>query len=69
MSSFVYNHAAEFDAAEAAMATWLKEGRLEAPVDIVNGFESMPRALMDMFESTGGGKRIVQVVDGDIAWY
>ena len=66
---FVYNHAAEFDAAEAAMAAWLTEGRLEAPVDLVTGFESMPRALMDMFESTSGGKRIVQVVEGEVACY
>ena len=66
---FVYNHSAEFDAAEAAMADWLIKGELEAPVDIVRGFEAMPRALMDMFESTGGGKRIVQVAEGDIARY
>ncbi|MYE86193.1 MAG: NADP-dependent oxidoreductase [Gammaproteobacteria bacterium] len=66
---FVYNHSAEFDAAEAAMAAWLTEGKLKAPVDVVSGFEAMPRALMDMFESTGGGKRIVQVVEGDIACY
>ena len=66
---FVYNHSAEFDAAEAAMADWLLKGELKAPVDVVKGFESMPQALMDMFESTGGGKRIVQVVDGDITRY
>ena len=43
--------------------------RLKAPVDVVSGIEAMPRALMDMFESTGGGKRIVCVVEGDIACY
>ena len=66
---FVYHHAAEFDAAEAAMAAWVADGQLTAPLDLVTGFDAMPRALMDMFESTGGGKRLVQVVEGEVVHY
>jgi len=66
---FVYNHLADFDNAEATMADWVRDGELHVPVDIVAGFESMPQALLDMFEGTGGGKRLVQVVEGEIACY
>ena len=60
---FVYNHADEFDRAKAQMAGWLREGLLRVVVDQVNGFENMPRALMEMYSGTGGGKRLVAVAD------
>ena len=64
---FVYNHQREFATAERRMAAWLKQGRLQVPVDIVKGFERMPEALMGMYQGTGGGKRMVQVSDGELA--
>lgn len=66
---FVYNHAQEFDAAEAAMAKWIREGKLRAVVDEIEGFEKMPDALMGMFTATGGGKRYVKLVPGPVAVY
>ena len=66
---FVYNHAQEFDAAEAAMAEWIREGSLRVVVDEVQGFEKMPEALMGMFTATGGGKRYVKLVPGPVAVY
>ncbi len=66
---FVYNHIPEFDAAEAAMAKWLRSGQLQVPIEVVQGFASMPTALMEMYQATGGGKRIVHVNQGPIAHY
>ena len=66
---FVYNHASEFEAAEAEMAEWIRTGRLRVIVDEVDGFEKMPQALMGMFTATGGGKRYVKVLPGPIAVY
>ena len=66
---FVYNHAQEFDAAEAAMAEWIREGRLRVVADEIQGFEKMPEALMGMFTATGGGKRYVKLVPGPVAVY
>jgi len=47
--------------AEAALARWLEDGRLKAPVDIVEGFENMPSALADMFAGKNRGKLMVRV--------
>lgn len=67
---FVYNHADEFDDAEAEMAAWLRSGELRVVVDQVNGFENMPRALMEMYSGTGGGKRLVAVAsNGEVPVY
>lgn len=66
---FVYNHAQEFDAAEAAMAAWIREGRLRVVADEIQGFENMPEALMGMFTATAGGKRYVKLLPGAVAVY
>lgn len=64
---FVYNHARDFDRAEAQMAGWLRSGELRVLIDELTGFERMPEALMGMFTGTGGGKRLVRVKDGPVA--
>jgi len=52
-----YNRRAQ---AEAALARWVDEGRLKAPVDVVEGFENMPSALAGMFAGKNRGKRMVR---------
>jgi len=47
--------------AEAALGRWLDEGKLKAPVDIVEGFEQMPSALAGMFAGKNRGKLMVRV--------
>lgn len=47
--------------AETALATWVENGRLKAPVDIVEGFENMPAALEGMFAGKNKGKLMVRV--------
>jgi NADPH-dependent curcumin reductase CurA len=47
--------------AEDALAGWLADGRLKAPVDIVEGFEKMPTALAGMFAGKNRGKLMVRV--------
>ena len=64
---FVYNHASEFDSTEMVMAQWIREGRLRAVVDEIEGFERMPEALMEMFTGTSGGKRYVKLLSGPMA--
>jgi len=53
-----YNRKAQ---AEAALARWLAEGKLKAPVDVVEGFEKMPSALAGMFAGKNKGKLMVRV--------
>jgi NADPH-dependent curcumin reductase CurA len=47
--------------AENALASWLAQGKLKAPVDIVEGFEKMPAALAGMFAGKNRGKLMVRV--------
>jgi NADPH-dependent curcumin reductase CurA len=47
--------------AEARLAHWVEQGRLKAIIDIVDGLENAPRALMDLFEGNNRGKRAVRV--------
>ncbi|CAM3722919.1 NADP-dependent oxidoreductase [Litorimonas haliclonae] len=62
---FVYNHAHEFDQAEEAIADWIKSGQLRALVDIEDGFEHMPAALMGLYSGKNKGKRLVRVTPGE----
>jgi NADPH-dependent curcumin reductase CurA len=47
--------------AEAALAGWVEEGKLKAPVDIVEGFANMPAALEGLFAGKNKGKLMVRV--------
>jgi NADPH-dependent curcumin reductase CurA len=47
--------------AETALAGWVADGKLKAPVDIVEGFEEMPTALAGMFAGKNRGKLMVRV--------
>jgi NADPH-dependent curcumin reductase CurA len=47
--------------AENALADLLAQGRLKAPVDIVEGFEKMPAALAGLFAGKNRGKLMVRV--------
>ena len=44
----------------AQMAQWLKEGRIKYHEDIMEGFENMPRAFIDMLEGKNTGKMLVK---------
>ncbi len=47
--------------AEEALSRWLAEGKLKAPVDVVEGFANMPKALEGLFAGKNKGKLMVRV--------
>jgi NADPH-dependent curcumin reductase CurA len=47
--------------AEAALASLIAQGKLKAPVDVVEGFEKMPAALVGLFAGHNRGKLMVRV--------
>ena len=53
-----YNRKAQ---AEAALARLLEQGKLKAPVDVIEGFEKMPSALAGMFAGKNKGKLMVKL--------
>jgi len=48
-------------AAEASLSDWLKSGALKAPVDVVEGLEHAPQALVDLLGGRNRGKMMVRV--------
>lgn len=62
---FVYHHQAEFAEAEEKISRWILEGKLSALVDIQDGFDKMPQALMGLYSSQNIGKRMVRVSEGE----
>jgi NADPH-dependent curcumin reductase CurA len=47
--------------AEDRLAQWISEGRIKAELDIFDGFERAPEALIGLFEGNNRGKRAVRV--------
>jgi hypothetical protein len=61
---FVYNHAADFSRAEAALAALIAEGRLTLQQTVLDGFERMPEGLIGLFTGKNTGKMCVRVTPG-----
>ena len=47
--------------AEARLARWVAEGRIKAVVDVVDGLDKAPEALIGLFEGRNKGKMAVRV--------
>ncbi|HOA94590.1 MAG TPA: NADP-dependent oxidoreductase [Quisquiliibacterium sp.] len=57
----VTDHFARRHQAERALAGWLRDGRLKAPMDIVEGFERVPQALVDLLHGRNRGKMMIRI--------
>jgi NADPH-dependent curcumin reductase CurA len=58
---FIYEMAEHFERAEEQLARWIAEGRLHYEEDVLEGLESMPAALIRLFEGKNTGKQLVRV--------
>lgn len=47
--------------AEARLAHWVANGAIKAVVDVVDGLEKAPQALIGLFEGSNRGKRAVRI--------
>ncbi|MBY0322307.1 MAG: NADP-dependent oxidoreductase [Reyranella sp.] len=47
--------------AEARLARWVEEGKIKAIVDVVDGLDKAPQALIGLFEGRNKGKMAVRV--------
>jgi NADPH-dependent curcumin reductase CurA len=48
-------------AAEAELAAWLRDGKIRAVEDVIDGLENAPRALLGLLHGENRGKRMVRV--------
>ena len=63
----VFDHAAEFAAAEARLLEWYTAGELVGTEELIDGLEQAPRALSGLFSGENRGVRLVHVADPDSA--
>lgn len=62
MQGFIIsNYAEKFPEGIAQLSTWLSEDKLTYSETIVEGFEAIPKAFLDLFEGKNKGKMIVQL--------
>jgi len=62
MQGFIVgNYAGKFPHAMQHLATWLKEEKLTYSETIVEGFDQVPQAFIDLFEGKNIGKMIIQL--------
>lgn len=57
----VSNYSAKFPEAMKTLAKWLAEDKLEYTETVVNGFENIPKAFIDLFDGKNKGKMIVKI--------
>jgi len=62
MQGFLVNNFTEkFPDATKQLTSWYKEGNLTASETVVNGFDNIPQAFMDLFEGKNDGKMVVKI--------
>lgn len=57
----VSNYADKFPEALKQLSEWLQEGKLTYIETVVNGFDQIPQAFIDLFEGKNKGKMIVKI--------
>ena len=62
MQGFIVgNYAGKFPEAMQQLSSWLKEGKLTYSETIVDGFDQIPQAFINLFEGKNIGKMIVKI--------
>jgi NADPH-dependent curcumin reductase CurA len=57
----VFNYAEKYPEAMKHLAGWLAEGKLSYTETIVEGFDQIPQAFIDLFDGKNKGKMVVKV--------
>jgi NADPH-dependent curcumin reductase CurA len=57
----VWNYTDKFSEASKQLSKWLEEEKLSYTETIVDGFDSIPQAFIDLFEGKNNGKMIVKI--------
>jgi len=62
MQGFIVNdYQAKFPEAMKQLSRWLAEGRLKHAETMVEGFDQIPQAFLDLFEGKNKGKMVVKI--------
>lgn len=68
LQGFLVHHFAEhYAVANRRLAQWVREGRIIDHVDVLDGFEHAPLALMRLFDGANRGKQLVRIPEVAVA--
>jgi NADPH-dependent curcumin reductase CurA len=59
----VFDYADRYHIGVAALAGWMKDGKIKSKEDVVQGLENFPSALNMLFEGKNFGKLVLQVAE------
>ncbi|PKP11874.1 MAG: NADP-dependent oxidoreductase [Bacteroidetes bacterium HGW-Bacteroidetes-3] len=57
----VFNYAEKYPEAIKQLSQWLAEGKLTYTETIVEGFDNIPQAFLDLFEGKNSGKMLIKI--------
>ena len=57
----VFNYAEKYPEAIKQLSQWLAEGKLSYTETIIEGFDAIPQAFLDLFEGKNKGKMLVKI--------
>ncbi|HEY9169806.1 MAG TPA: NADP-dependent oxidoreductase [Lutibacter sp.] len=57
----VFNYAEKYAEAIAQLSIWLAEGKLTYTETIIEGFDTIPQAFLDLFEGKNSGKMLIKI--------
>jgi NADPH-dependent curcumin reductase CurA len=57
----VSNYSSKFKEGTEQLSKWLQEGKLDYSETIVNGFDQIPQAFIDLFDGKNSGKMVVKI--------
>lgn len=61
MQGFILgNYAEKFPEATSQLLEWFKEGKIKSEETVVEGFENIPQAFIDLFDGKNKGKMVVK---------
>lgn len=57
----LFDHTAQFKIWRDTMASWISEGKLQCRVDMLEGFEHLPKGLVRLFSGENTGKQLIRI--------
>jgi NADPH-dependent curcumin reductase len=63
----IFDHMERFATASEALTRWVREGRLIAREDVIEGLENAPVGLGRLLEGKNVGKQLVLIEDAPLA--
>jgi NADPH-dependent curcumin reductase CurA len=57
----IFNYAEKYPESIEQLSKWLAEGKLTYTETIVEGFDNIPQAFLDLFEGKNSGKMLVKI--------